>query len=71
MDALLAGMEINILPVDGVYYEWHDGDGLNGVADVYKVKPEDIIDFPGTKWSMELSVPMWGTFLSEPLLIEG
>lgn len=51
--ALLAGMEINILPVDGVYYEWHDGDGLNGVADVYKVKPEDIIDFPANGLSRE------------------
>ena len=30
--ALRAGLEINILPVDGVYYEWHDGDGLNGVS---------------------------------------
>ena len=39
---LLAGLEINILPVDGVYYEWHDGDGLNGVSDVFGVKPEDI-----------------------------
>lgn len=51
--ALLAGMEINILPVDGVYYEWHDGDGLNGVADVYGVTPEDIIDFPANGLSRE------------------
>ncbi|MBQ4511821.1 MAG: peptidoglycan DD-metalloendopeptidase family protein [Anaerolineaceae bacterium] len=51
--ALRAGMEINILPVDGVYYEWHDGDGLNGVADVYKVTPEDIIDFPANGLSRE------------------
>lgn len=41
------GMELNILPVDGVYYDWHDGDGLNGVAQVYGVTPEDIIDYPG------------------------
>ena len=51
--ALLAGMEINILPVDGVYYEWHDGDGLNGVAEVYKVTPEDIIDYPSNGLSRE------------------
>ncbi len=51
--ALLAGMEINILPVDGVYYEWHDGDGLNGVSDVYGVTPEDIIDFPANDLSRE------------------
>ena len=51
--ALLAGLEINILPVDGVYYEWHDGDGLNGVSDVFGVTPEDIIDFPANGLSRE------------------
>ena len=51
--ALLAGLEINILPVDGVYYEWHDGDGLNGVSDVFGVSPEDIIDFPANGLSRE------------------
>ena len=51
--ALRAGMEINILPTDGVYYEWHDGDGLNGVADVFKVTPEDIIDYPANGLSRE------------------
>jgi len=43
---VMAGMELNILPVNGVYYDWHDGDGLNGVAEVYGVTPEDIIEFP-------------------------
>lgn len=51
--ALLAGLEINILPVDGVYYEWHDGDGLNGVSEVFGVSPEDIIDFPANGLSRE------------------
>ena len=41
------GMELNILPVDGVYYDWHDGDGLNGVAQVYGVTPETIINYAG------------------------
>jgi len=44
---VVEGMELNILPVDGVYYDWHDGDGLNGVAEVYGVTPEDIINYPG------------------------
>lgn len=51
--ALLAGMEINILPVDGIYYQWHDGDGLNGVASVYQVTPEAIIDYPANGLSRE------------------
>ncbi len=40
---------LDILPVDGVYYEWHEGDGLNGVARVLGVKPEDILNFPGNQ----------------------
>jgi hypothetical protein len=40
------GTELNILPVDGYYYEWQAGDGLNGVAKGLNVKPEDIINYP-------------------------
>lgn len=39
--------ELNILPVDGTYYKWAAGDGLNGVAEFFGVKPEDIINWPG------------------------
>jgi LysM repeat protein len=39
--------ELNILPVDGTYYRWQVGDGLNGVASFFGVKPEDIVNFPG------------------------
>jgi hypothetical protein len=44
---LRPGQKLNILPVNGVYYEWHAGDGLNGVAEFFGVKTEDIVDFPG------------------------
>ncbi len=50
---LKVGMEINIMPVDGVLYEWHEGDGLNGVAEVLHVKPEDIINYPANNLSMD------------------
>lgn len=43
---LSVGDELNILPVDGYYYEWQDGDGLNGVAKGLNVAPEDIINYP-------------------------
>lgn len=39
--------ELNILPVDGTYYRWSAGDGLNGVAKFFGVQPEDIVNFPG------------------------
>lgn len=44
---LRPGQELNILPVDGTYYEWQAGDGLNGVARFFGVTPEDIIEYPG------------------------
>lgn len=50
---LSPGQKLNILPADGVYYEWHAGDGLNGVAQFYGVKPEDIINFPANNLNPE------------------
>jgi len=44
---LRPGQELNILPVDGTYYQWQAGDGLNGVSKFFGVKPEDIISYPG------------------------
>ena len=44
--ALQPDQELNILPVDGTYHEWQQGEGLNGIATYYGVKPEDIIDYP-------------------------
>ena len=41
--------ELNILPVDGVYYEMARGDGLNGVAKFYGVEAEAIINWPGNR----------------------
>lgn len=48
---LRPGQELNILPVNGVYYEWHAGDGLNGVAEYYHVTPDAIVDYPGNNLS--------------------
>lgn len=50
---LKPGMELNILPVDGVYYEWKEGDDLNEVASRSGVQPEDIIDWPGNHLKAE------------------
>lgn len=50
---LTPGQKLNILPVDGVYYQWHDGDGLNGVAKYLHVTPEDIIDWPSNNLTKE------------------
>lgn len=45
--ALQPGQELNIPPVDGTLYTWHEGDGLNGVANFFGVDVEEILDWPG------------------------
>lgn len=50
---LQPGQLLNILPLDGVLYEWHAGDGLNGVAKFFGVTPEDIINWPGNNLDAE------------------
>jgi murein DD-endopeptidase MepM/ murein hydrolase activator NlpD len=50
---LREGQELNILPVNGTYYKWQAGDGLNGVSKYFGVKPEDIINYPGNNLSPE------------------
>ncbi len=45
--SLRPGQKLNILPVDGTYHKWAAGEGLNGVAKFYGVKPEEIINYPG------------------------
>lgn len=44
--ALQPGQELNILPVDGTYHEWQQGEGLNGISSYYGVAPEVIINYP-------------------------
>lgn len=48
-DILSLGMELKIPPVDGVLYEWKEGDTLQGVADRFEAKPEDILNWPGNE----------------------
>lgn len=46
-DGLIPGVELFILPLDGVYHRWSEGEGLNGVASFYGVTPDVIVDFEG------------------------
>lgn len=47
--SLQPGQTLSILPVDGTYYTWHEGDSLVGVADFFGVEPATIIDWPGNR----------------------
>jgi murein DD-endopeptidase MepM/ murein hydrolase activator NlpD len=44
---LKPGMELTIPPVDGLYYEWKDGDTFETVADKFDAEADEIIAFPG------------------------
>lgn len=48
-DSLSPGMVLNIPPVDGVYYEWKEGDTLEGVATQFKAEEGDILSWAGNK----------------------
>jgi LysM repeat protein len=59
---LKPGQELNILPTNGVYYQWKAGDNLQSIASFFKVEPEKIIEYPGNHLISDLTS-------SEPLTI--
>ena len=46
---LQPGQELNILPVNGTYHQWRDGENLLKVAEYYGVDPLEIIQYPGNQ----------------------
>ena len=44
--SLRPNQTLRILPVDGVYWEWQGGIPFGQWAEYFKVKPEDIINYP-------------------------
>lgn len=46
-DSLRVGQELNIPPVDGIYYEWKEGDTVESIANEYDVDPSDILNWAG------------------------
>jgi murein DD-endopeptidase MepM/ murein hydrolase activator NlpD len=47
--SLRPGQILNILPIDGTYYEWNEGDSLDVVASYFGVTLQDILDWPGNE----------------------
>ena len=45
-DGIYPGDQLYIIPVDGTYHRWSEGEGMNGVANGYGVTVDDIIDYP-------------------------
>jgi murein DD-endopeptidase MepM/ murein hydrolase activator NlpD len=42
-------MVLNILPTNGVYYQWHEGDNVDNIASEFKTDTEAILDYPGNR----------------------
>jgi murein DD-endopeptidase MepM/ murein hydrolase activator NlpD len=46
---LQPGQELNILPINGTFHKWTEGESLLKVSEYYGVDPLDIIQYPGNK----------------------
>jgi len=69
---LQPGQELNILPVNGTYHEWRDGESLTKVADYYGVDPLDIVQYPGNHidiYDFDLDNPSFET--GQMLIVPG
>jgi LysM repeat protein len=54
-DMLTPGMELNVPPVDGVYYQWQEGDTFESVASKFKANVQDILGWEGN--NLDLTNP--------------
>ena len=60
--ALSAGMELKIPPLDGIYYQWQEGDSLESVAGEFEVEVDDILTWSGNRLDLtnpQVEVDSW------------
>jgi len=55
-DQISLGMQLKVPPIDGVLYQWQEGDTLQGVADRFEAKVEDILSWAGNQ--LDLTDPL-------------
>jgi murein DD-endopeptidase MepM/ murein hydrolase activator NlpD len=60
------GVSLKIPPVDGILYEWKEGDKLDHIAGLYKVTVEDILLYPGNDLDITNPVIEPGTLIMIP-----
>ncbi len=46
-DSLRVGQELNIPPVDGIFYEWKENDTVETIAFEFEADPTEILNWPG------------------------
>lgn len=50
--AITVGMELKVPPVDGVYYQWQEGDTFESVAAVFETDATEILGWGGNKFDL-------------------
>ncbi len=65
-DYLEPGMSLNIPPIDGVYYQWQEGDSLEVIAAEFEANLDDILSWPGNKLDVIDPVVEPGTWIMVP-----
>ena len=65
-DLISIGMELKVPPVDGVYYQWAEGDTIESIAARFKANPEAILAWPGNHFDLTNPVMESGTWLMVP-----
>jgi hypothetical protein len=51
-DMLDPGMVLNVPPINGVYYQWQEGDTFDSVAAKFDAKVQDILDWEGNNFDL-------------------
>lgn len=51
-DLISVGMDLKVPPVDGVYYQWAEGDSVESIAARFKADPEAILSWPGNYFDL-------------------
>ncbi len=52
---LKIGQVLKILPTDGTYHKWKEGDTLAKVAETYKTTPQSILEYSGNRFDLSVS----------------
>ncbi len=65
-DFLEVGMELNIPPVNGVYYQWQEGDTIEAVAEAFEAEVNDILNFTANQLDLVNPAIEPGTWVMVP-----
>lgn len=65
-DSIRVGQVLNIPPVDGIYYQWQEGDTLQSIADEFEADPDAILNWPGNAIDLTNPTVEAGTYVMVP-----